>query len=137
MANVDGKPTPALFNADLSSSFDGTSAAITLAVNSVGTVRDMRKSVDQRCPWCRRGRVVMSMAALKIIFLAAKAPISDQTVEALRSGGVKGDLAWNGDDDPEAESLLRTNMGEAYNKDLSAAENYRRYFESTAVFASN
>jgi hypothetical protein len=135
VANVNGKPTPAVYNADLSTSLGGASAAITLAVNSVGTVRDMRKSLDQGALGAK-GAGSFFLGSVKDYLFGGKGSNPDQTLEALREvGGVKGDLAWNGDGDPEAVSLLRKNMGDKYKENLSAAENYKRYFESTAVFA--
>jgi hypothetical protein len=135
LANVNGKPTPAVYNADLSTSLGGASAAITLAVNSVGTVRDMRKSLDQGALGAK-GAGSFFLGSVKDYLFGGKGSNPDQTLEALREvGGVKGDLAWNGDGDPEAVSLLRKNMGDKYKENLSAAENYKRYFESTAVFA--
>jgi hypothetical protein len=135
MANVNGKPTPIVYNADPSTSLGGASAAINLAVNSVGTVRDMRKSLDQGALGAK-GAGSFVLGSVKDYFFGGKGSNPDQTLEALREvGGVKGDLAWNGDGDPEAVSLLRKNMGDKYKENLSAAENYKRYFESTAVFA--
>jgi hypothetical protein len=135
VANVNGKPTPIVYNADLSTSLSGASAAINLAVDSVGTVRDMRKSLDQGALGAK-GAGSFVLGSAKDYFFGGKGSNPDQTLEALReAGGVKGDLAWNGDGDPEAVSLLRKNMGDKYKENLSAAENYKRYFESTAVFA--
>jgi hypothetical protein len=135
MANVNDKPTPMIYNADPSTSLGVASAAITLAVNSVGTVRDMRKSLDQGALGAK-GAGSFFLGSVKDYLFGGKGSNPDQTLEALREvGGVKGDLAWNGDGDPEAVSLLRKNMGDKYKENLSAAENYKRYFESTAVFA--
>jgi hypothetical protein len=82
VANVNGKPTPIVYNADLSTSLSGASAAITLAVDSVGTVRDMRKSLDQGALGAK-GAGSFSLAALRIIFLAAKAPILTKLLRRL------------------------------------------------------
>jgi hypothetical protein len=135
MVLVNGKPSPALFNADPGKSFDRNSMAVNQTVQSVGLVRDMKKSVEDGALGAE-GAISYVYGGIKDFFVGGKGFTLDQTVGALRSaGGVEGDLVWR-NDDPAAQSLLERNMGEAYNKELSATENYRRYVESTAVFAN-
>jgi hypothetical protein len=135
MVEVNNQLTPIVYNADPGKSFDRNSIAVNQTVQSVGIVRDMRKSVDEGALGLSGG-VRFVEGSIKDFFVGGKGFTLDQTVGALRSaGGVEGDLVWRGDD-PAAESLLKRSMGEAYNKDLSAQENYRRFVESTAVFAS-
>jgi hypothetical protein len=135
MVLVNGKPSPALFNADPGKSFDRNSTAVNQTVQSVGIVRDMKKSVEDGALGAE-GAISYVYGGIGDFFVGGKGFTLDQTVGALRSaGGVEGDLVWR-NDDPAAQSLLERNMGEAYNKELSATENYRRYVESTAVFAN-
>jgi len=135
VVEVDGQPTPAVLSADPVKSFDSNSMAVNQTVQSVGLVRDMKKSLEEGALGAK-GAIKFLEGSIKDFFVGGKDFTLDQTVGALRSaGGVEGDLVWRGDD-PAAESLLKRSMGEAYNKDLSAQENYRRFVESNAVFAS-
>jgi len=135
MVEVNNQLTPIVYNADPGKSFDRNSIAVNQTVQSVGLVRDMKKSVEEGALGAE-GAFRFVEGSIKDFFVGGKGFTLDQTVGALRSaGGVEGDLVWRGDD-PAAESLLKRSMGEAYNKDLSAQENYMRFVESTAVFAS-
>jgi hypothetical protein len=135
MVEVNNQLTPIVYNADPGKSFDRNSMAVNQTVQSVGLVRDMKKSVKEGALGAE-GAIRFVEGSIKDFFVGGKDFTLDQTVGALRSaGGVEGDLVWRGDD-PAAESLLKRSMGEAYNKDLSAQENYMRFVESTAVFAS-
>jgi len=135
MVEVNNQLTPIVYNADPGKSFDRNSMAVNQTVQSVGIVRDMKKAVKEGALGAE-GAIKFVEGSIKDYFVGGKGFTLDQTVGALRSaGGVEGDLVWRGDD-PAAESLLKRSMGEAYNKDLSAKENYMRFVESTAVFAS-
>jgi len=135
MVEVNNQLTPIVYNADPGKSFDRNSMAVNQTVQSVGLVRDMKRSVGEGALGAE-GAIRFVEGSIKDFFVGGKGFTLDQTVGALRSaGGVEGDLVWRGDD-PAAESLLKRSMGEAYNKDLSAKENYMRFVESTAVFAS-
>jgi hypothetical protein len=133
---VDGSPTTMTFNADPAGRFNNTSAGLSSTSTSMEKVDDMIKAVDQGALNAVGTFNYVIEGAKDYVFGGVGSNINE-TVSTLRSvGKVSGDLAWNGDNDEEVKSQLKRAMGKGYDQDLSAEQNFRKFFNEKAVFAN-
>jgi hypothetical protein len=134
--DVDGSPTTMTFNADPAGRFNNTSAGLSSTSTSMAKVDDMIKAVDQGALNAVGTFNYVIEGAKDYVFGGVGSNINE-TVSTLRSvGKVSGDLAWNGDNDEEVKSQLKRAMGKGYDQDLSAEQNFRKFFNEKAVFAN-
>jgi hypothetical protein len=133
---ADGSPITMTFNADPAGRFNNTSAGLSSTSTSMAKVDDMIKAVDEGALNLEGTFTYVMQGARDYVFGGVGSNINE-TVSTLRSvGKVSGDLAWNGDNDEEAKSQLKRAMGEGYDEDLSAEQNFRKFFNEKAVFAN-
>jgi hypothetical protein len=133
---ADGSPITMTFNADPAGRFNNTAQGLGSTNTSVAKVDDMIKAVGQGALNLEGTFTYVMQGARDYVFGGVGSNINE-TVSTLRSvGKVSGDLAWNGDNDKEAESQLKRAMGEGYDEDLSAEQNFRKFFNEKAVFAN-
>jgi hypothetical protein len=136
VGSVDGSPTTMTFNADPAGRFNNTSAGLSSTSTSMAKVDDMIKAVDQGALNAVGTFNYVIEGAKDYVFGGVGSNINE-TVSTLRSvGKVSGDLAWNGDNDEEVKSQLKRAMGKGYDQDLSAEQNFRKFFNEKAVFAN-
>jgi hypothetical protein len=136
VGRVDGSPTTMTFNADPAGRFNNTSAGLSSTSTSMAKVDDMIKAVDQGALNAVGTFNYVIEGAKDYVFGGVGSNINE-TVSTLRSvGKVSGDLAWNGDNDEEVKSQLKRAMGKGYDQDLSAEQNFRKFFNEKAVFAN-
>ena len=132
----DGSPTTIIFNANPVGRFNSTSAGLSSTSTSMAKVDDMLKAVDQGALGAV-GTLNFVIEGTKDYLFGGVGSNINETVSTLGSvGGVSGDLAWNGDNDEEAKSQLKRAMGDSYDKDLSAEQNFQKFFNEKAVFAN-
>jgi hypothetical protein len=136
VGRIDGSPTTMTFNADPAGRFNNTSAGLSSTSTSMAKVDDMIKAVDQGALNAVGTFNYVIEGAKDYVFGGVGSNINE-TVSTLRSvGKVSGDLAWNGDNDEEVKSQLKRAMGKGYDQDLSAEQNFRKFFNEKAVFAN-